>query len=281
MFKRPEIKCIGKYLDYENPIINKKRCNPSSFYFIEGNVMFLFDYLPENYEYFLNQYPDFFKENILKEIVLCFSFNEMKYSDSKNNLSCENCVNRFIKDVFLHKADKNTQLRVIYNIPDLVSEYQSPYADYMHMVVERLYAGYFDDDPNKDVIVMTEDISDKPCSNFIETNNGNILIIPNQSLVKYSMISYTIWEETNAGWLCLFHYTGKSGLITQETINFLIENPRSQLVFYLNRDEIPDDILSDVKIIKNSLDDIPNEIVFLGFKNPQEAIYILENLKGF
>lgn len=279
MFKRPKIKCIGKYLDYENPIINNKRCNPASFYFIEGNVMFLFDYSPEDYEYFTNQYPDFFKENILKEIVLCFSFNEMKYYDTNNDLTYESCVNRFITDVYMPKADKHTELRVIYNMPVLVSEYQPPYADYIQMFVEKVYPVYrHHDNPNGDIIVKIEDISNQPYSNFIETNNGRILIIPNQSLVKYSMISYTIWEESDAGWMCLFHYTGKSGLITQETINFLIENPKCKLIFYinhfyLNHIDLPDDIASTAEIIKNSLDDIPNDIIFLGFTNPQEAIY--------
>ena len=78
--------------------------------------------------------------------------------------------------------------------------------------------------------------------------------------------------------MCLFHYTGKSGLITQETINFLIENPKCKLIFYinhfyLNHIDLPDDIASTAEIIKNSLDDIPNDIIFLGFTNPQEAIY--------
>jgi len=232
---------------------------PASFYFIEGNVLFLFEYSPMCDEYIRLHKKEF---KALKDIILCYTspvyMNGVQVHHST-------LVHEFIEGVF-HCIDHHDRIHVRLMT---VSPNSNPII--------------IDYEKQKNVITERNITSQDPNANIVFTNESILFVAMDSIYTKKGYSTITIWKQMEEGyWSCLLHYTGRFGSLNEYTVKFLMEHPHAILVYYINRSFYKSDHNLSVKElcyrIMNTFDDMRNPITLLGFTNPNEAKFIRERM---
>lgn len=246
--KHLDLKTIGDY-----PITKVKKESPAScFYFIEGNVLFLFDWSEENDTYF-NDHKEEFKA--LRGIVLCFS--------SPNDR--DKHIGWFLMQVVNNYMDLHDGLWI-----KLITTNTKT----MHPLIIK-YTWY----KNR---YIEEDLSNYKDEGIVKTNDRVLYVKASSLFTRSGYCAYTIWEKAPQGWGCLLYYTGMSGDLNDITFNFLLENPGTKLVYWIEKYRYRAGVSLSIdelcERLSNTFDELKNHIILLGCKSLPEAKYIKERI---
>lgn len=248
----PELVMVGSAA---TPVDLSGALLPACFYFIEGNVMFVFDYSPRCSEFFVTNAKKF---PAIREVVFCFS--DPMYIDETIQCSHDIMVKEFIEDVL-----------PFLNIPDemLLRMIELDKNGALRTWIYRCFG----------TAIYQNDISEYEDAMNVPTNRYNILLSPQTVYTTKGYCAYSVWMDISGYWTNILYYTGKQGTMNQRILAGLAKDHSIQLVYYINpsarlEHKQPVSYKTLCQKILNTFEGLENPIHIIGFQNIYEAQYI-------
>jgi hypothetical protein len=236
MIRIPEIVFIGEMND---DYCKRNGDFPSTFYFIEGDTLFLFDYSTNTDRYF-HENAELFKD--IYSVVLCFSFSEKKYRGKVTPV--HDIVRKFINKPMRYFNKEVMHVKAI----GVTKRGET-------FITEYIYSGRG---------YIESDITTRPDATVTITSQRNITIEPYDYNSRKGFCALTVWME-DSRLEPLLYYTGKRGVININLNEFFIKHPFVQIINFINREsllECRETLMHTYRKLKKTL---KNPIKIVGF----------------